>query len=347
MDNSILEQIRETLPKHEKIGIAIGRNPGLDEMGAALALYLSLKGANKTVAIASPTEPVVAIASLVGIDKVKTSLGGEGGDLIVSFPYSEGEIEKVSYTLESGYLNIVVKASSNGISFDERDVKYKRTGGAPSLLFVVGTPRVSDLGDLFNPEALKNTTIINIDNKASNQGFGDIVFVSQRFSSVSEQVAYFLQFLGISLDADIAQNLLSGICFATNNFQDPKTSYIAFEIASVLMKAGAQRQKIQARQQVRDGFSFSQAGGQQQPAKQFPAYQRRDQQDALKWSDVERNVPQTPPVRSQPLQQKTQGPLQRVHQPTQKQQVAPEEKDVQEAPPDWLTPKVYKGSTLV
>ena len=65
------------------------------------------------------------VSSLVGIDKVKKSFnGGANGDLTVTFPYKEGEIEKISYTLEEGKLNILVKAGENGLSFNEKDVEF-------------------------------------------------------------------------------------------------------------------------------------------------------------------------------------------------------------------------------
>jgi nanoRNase/pAp phosphatase (c-di-AMP/oligoRNAs hydrolase) len=241
MDNTAYKRVEEFLAKSKNIGILTGKDPSLDEMGAALALYLSLVELGKSVSIASPSNPRVGIASLVGIDKVKTVLSAEGGDLIVSFPYKEGEIEKVSYTLDNGSLNIVVKPGEKDLSFSEKDVKFSRSQSAPELLFVVGVAKVSDLGSLFDSELLKDTTLVNIDNKVENQGFGDIVLVSPKFSSVSEQMTSLMFSLNLNLDIDISQNLLSGIVNATNNFQDDKTSPVAFEMASYLIRQGASR----------------------------------------------------------------------------------------------------------
>lgn len=289
MEEKTLQKLKELIANNEKIAIAVGKNPSIDEMGAALSLYLSLKASNKNVVVACPTEPLVEVSSLVGIDKVKTIFASDGADLVVSFPYKEGEIEKVSYTLEDGDLNIIVKAGSNGLSFAEKDVRYKRGGGSSlsSLLFVIGTPRLSDLGKLFDPELLKETTVVNIDNKVDNQGFGDIVLVSPRFSSVCEQIANLINFLGLPLDIDGAQNLLSGISFATDNFQKPTTSFLAFEMAGVLLKKGAVRK---------------------------------------------------PSISFKPLPQM---------QEIQEEDFGQDRQSQEEAPPDWLAPKVYKGSTLV
>ena len=131
------------------------------------------------------------------------------------------------------------------MSFQDKDIQFKRAEAkVPPLMFFVGVARLTDLGTMFNPDAFKNTTIINIDNRPDNQGFGEVVMVSPKFSSVSEQVAHFLSELeAVDIDQDIAQNLLSGISHATNDFQDAKTSYLAFEMAGVLMRKGATRQR--------------------------------------------------------------------------------------------------------
>lgn len=309
MDQQTAQKVKEALAKNEKIAILVGKNPSIDDMAAALSLYLGLSKQYKDISISLPNEPLVELSSLVGINKVKTTLGSEGGDLIVSFPYKEGEIEKVSYTLEEGYLNIVVKAGPDGLTFSERDIQYKRGGAFPTLLFIIGTPRLADLGSLFDPEGLKDTTVINIDNKSENQGFGDIVLVSQGFSSVSEQIATLLQALDFDLDIDISQNLLSGISFATDNFQKPTTSASAFEIAGQLMKKGAVRASITSRLQTQDPFY-----------KPSSSTGIRENLDKFQKDD----------------DKKIERELQRK-----------DKKDSKEPPADWLVPKVYKGSTNI
>src|ERR1035437_658993 len=187
MDNLTFNKIREAVGKYSNIAIAAPKDPTVDEMGAALGLYLSLEDLGKSLSIATPNTPLVEVSSLVAIDEVKTSLGAESGDLVVSFPYREGEIEKVSYTRDDNFLNIVVKAGEKGLNFDQKDVQFTRGTKAPELLFIVGAAKVSDLGKLFDPAALKGTIVVNIDNKSDNQGFGDIVLTSTKFSSVDRK----------------------------------------------------------------------------------------------------------------------------------------------------------------
>lgn len=355
MDTQTKQKIAEILQKNQAVSIVLGKNARFDDMAAALSLYLSLKADGKQVSIATPVEPIVELSSLVGINKVKTALGQDKGDLTVSFPYQEGEIEKVSYTLENGYLNIIVKAGQNGLSFSEKDINYKRTGGHIAVLFVVGTPRLSDLETLFDPEALKNTTVVNIDNKNENQGFGDTVFVSTVYSSVSEAVASLLTTLSLPIDQDIAQNLLSGMSFATDNFTSTKTSPTAFEMAAHMLRKGAVREQKQQRSRLsQDTFSQFGAPMPKAPVRTESTFgQSRDQKGFRPRSPFPFQKPQLQQPRPQFQSSTSQfgAPMPKNNTtppPFIEQKDNSKENDLQdEAPADWLTPKVYKGSTLV
>jgi len=316
MENSSFKQIREALEKCKSIGVLTPKDPTLDTMAAALGLYLSLLGTGKEVLIATPSDPLVEVSSLVGIDKVKTSLEGGKGDLVVSFPYQEGTIEKVSYTLENDFLNIIIKAGEAGLSFNEQDIQYSKGQIAPELLFIVGAEKISDLGKLFNPAELKGTTVVNVNNKASEHSFGDIHVVSARFSSVSEAVGNIILSLGLKIDADIAQNLMAGISQATDNFQNQITSPLAFELAGVLLRNGAVR-NAQAKKTARSQADIT-----------------KELQDffALKPNQNEQKPQTTIPYPK----------LQKV----EREKLREDEGDENNNPPeDWLAPKIYKGST--
>lgn len=308
----MLEKIKELLAKNETIGIAVGKNSGVDEMGGALSLYLALTTVGKKVTVACPTEPLVEVSSLVGIDKVKKGFdGGGSGDLTVSFPYKEGEIEKISYTLEDGKLNILVKAGENGLSFNEEGIEYKRGGGAPGLVFVIGTPRLSDLGTFFDPQALKDSKVINIDYKPDNQGFGDIPLIGKNSSSVSELMANFISSLDFNIDVDIASNLLAGIISATENFQNPKTSPLSFEMAAFLMKKGAVREVKDENQVIEEDSFFK------------PKTQPKTPSFAKSTIGTEE--------KKAAFAKEGFGELKGEDNP----------------PDDWLAPKIYKGSTAI
>lgn len=301
-----IQRLKEILGKQGAFAIVVGSNYTIDEIGASLSLYLSLKSQGKDVSIVSSKESLVEVSNLVGIDKVKPNFESESGDLIVSFPYRDDEIGKVSYTLEGGLLNIIVKPKEGTLSFGEKDVVFKRSAETPTVLITVGVKRLSELSGMFDIEGLKDTTIINIDKSDSNEGFGDVVIIGQGASSVSEQVANLLLTLAIPIDPDMAQNLMSGLITATGNFQSPRTSSLAFEMAGVLLRSGARRESVRPQAQ--------------------PSHQ------------------------PQPVSQMHQAQMnQRMVQPQQARQIRefPREQKKNEAPPDWLAPKIFKGSTNV
>ncbi|MEK7571031.1 MAG: hypothetical protein AAB553_02040 [Patescibacteria group bacterium] len=310
MDSNVLQKIKEALSTSTSIGIAVGPHPSLDDMAAALSFYLLLKNANKQVSIASATSPIVEVSGLVGINHVQEKLGGgEAGDLVVSFPYRDGEIEKVSYTLDEqkGLLNIIVKAGELGLSFEEKDVQYVKGSGSIDLLIVVGTPSLADLSSVIDAQKLQDIKIVNIDVKQHNQRFGDVVMVATNRSSVSEHMADILLSLGFQFDQDSAQNLFNGISSATKGFQDPSTSALAFEIVSILMKRGAKRIATPVSTMQPSANPFG-------------------------------TLPQQPPVPMQVPQ-----PTQPMPQPPLTSSDVPSPED--RPPVDWLSPKVYKGSS--
>ncbi len=320
MDNLTFSKIKEALEKYNSIAIVTRKDPTVDEMAGALSLYLSIKNTGKNVIIATPSDPLVEVSSLVGIDEVKTNLGAADGDLVVSFPYREGEIEKVSYTRDDSFLNIVVKAGENGLSFSEKDVKFIRSAGAPELLFVIGSPRVSDLGQLFDTQVLKDTVVVNIDNKAENQGYGDILMVSNRLSSVSEAVANLILTIGLKMDLDMAQNLMLGIAVSTNNFQSDNISPLAFEMAGILLRHGAIRPQASISRRKLNAISFDEDI--EKPLEQI-SIQPKKQQSKIK--DLEESLKQ----QQEEFQNKS----------------VSTDNTLQSPPDDWLEPKIYKGST--
>lgn len=348
MDNNLFQRLKELIEANQTIGIVVSPNPSFDHMAAGLGLYLALKQMNKNVSVVCATDPTVEVSSLVGIDKVQKAFMGAGGDLVVSFPYKEGEIEKVSYNVDNGKLQIVVKAGQQGLSFNQSDVSFQQGGAAPSLLFFIGVADMQSVGFTKAP----GITVVNIDNKANNTKYGDIVHVDGKYTSVSEEVADFLTLLEpqIELDVDTSQNLLSGILAATNDFQNGQGSYLAFEMAGILMKKGAVRSAHGSFANPTTTSMPTNNYFPQQPAQPVQPVAPVMQQPAAPVFQPAQNVP-TPnfgAMFQQPVQEsvQVQQPIS-VEQPVA-QPVQPVAQPASDQPPaDWLMPKVYKGSTTL
>lgn len=291
-----IELIRQVLVKEGDIAIALSSNYSLDEAAAALGLYLVLRNSGRNVQVVSKKQPNVEISHLFAIDKISSGFSGKSGDLVVSFPYREGEIEKISYTMEGGLLNIVVKSGENGINFSQNDVRFNRSGNAPAVLFTIGVRNLDELSFVFDKNSLGSTEIVNIDNKEGNQMYGKVIAVVPTASTVSELVSDMLYSLGYNFDVDSAQNFLTGMIAATNNFQNQNASGLAFEMSGILMRSGAQRKQVSTQQNQPQQIL------QQQPKNQQGLNQNQQQ------NQQQRQQPKNPP-------------------------------------PDWLAPKIFKGST--
>jgi hypothetical protein len=138
-----------------------------------------------------------------------------------------------------------------------------------------------------------------------------------------------------------------GIATATNNFQDPKTSSLAFEMAGILMRNGALRPTPNQpkRENLSMDFGDDQFMEPLMPKKSFNTQPLRPAQPVQSTPTQPR---QAAPIQStqlrtaeqmrNQLKQQEQAPIENVE--------AKEGPGMGETPPDdWLTPKIYKGST--
>src|SRR4051812_41433766 len=123
MDNTTLlnniDAFQAAVTQAQSIGILVSTEQNLDKLGAALALYLSLTQIGKNVQIVSSKDPIVEHSNLVGIDKISRSFSGLTKTIVVSIPFREGEVEKVSYSTEGDRMNFSIIGGDAGIqSFD-------------------------------------------------------------------------------------------------------------------------------------------------------------------------------------------------------------------------------------
>jgi hypothetical protein len=58
----------------------------------------------------------VEISHLVAIDQVKDKFEGDTRTVVISVPYKEGEVEKVSFTTEGDRMNFNIVGGPQGIT---------------------------------------------------------------------------------------------------------------------------------------------------------------------------------------------------------------------------------------
>jgi phosphoesterase RecJ-like protein len=86
--------------------------------------------------------------------------------------------------------------------------------------------------------------VVLIDHHPDIRLVGDINVIDPEYSSSSELVFDLLEFMGVSLTHALATPLLMGIIADTGNFQHSSTTARVLEVASKLMQAGAELERI-------------------------------------------------------------------------------------------------------
>lgn len=246
MTNEDLQQIQTLVTNARRVLVLTHKNPSIDAMASALAIFLAMGKMGKDVTVAMESQPLVEVANLVGIDQVKTSLAGK--NLLITYkPYQLGDFEKVTYLEDPGQAGTLddsfklTIAPRDGFTPDPRNFQFSSTGGlagtAADLIFTVDVLELSQLGSLYNPNLTAATPIINIDNHDPNKDYGKFNLVEPEAASISEIIAFFLRAVNAQIDADIANNLYQGITAATNNFQSPKVAAATFEAAAICLRS--------------------------------------------------------------------------------------------------------------
>lgn len=222
-DQSPISDSPLELTDAHSVVVLLPKNPSFACVASGLALYLSLEKAGKNVEIACPSQMLVEVNRLVGVQKIQTKLSGR--NLVISFDYVKDAIEKVSYNVENGKFNLVVVPKPDHAALDHHSVTYSYTGADGDVAVLIGTRRTESVGDLIpQGESAKNL----------------LSLVPGPDRTLASEVALVIASLSVTPDVDIANNLFAGLLNETDNFQ--RASAVDFETAAALIRAGAARQ---------------------------------------------------------------------------------------------------------
>lgn len=315
MDNNqnTLSRIQEITTKCRSAVIVIPSNPSIDAIAASTSLYLALSKMNKTVSIACSQKPS---SDLIASDKIQNTIGAGGDSLMISFPYSDGAIDKVDYNIQGQSFNLVVTPRPGFQKLNQNQVNFSYTGGLVDVIFVVDAPTLNSLGTIYtdNQNQFNGKDIVNIDRHLTNAYFGTVNYVNKTISSISELVLSIVQTLGIEIDRDIATNLYAGAAASTNNFTSYSTNADTFEHIAALLRAGA----------VKKTFKKPIP-----PVNSFQAPQQIINRQPQIINSIPSHNPEMP----------KSGPIESV----EKEAVIDKTQTSQE----WLKPKIFKGGGLI
>jgi len=236
-DNSI-NRIIEVIQKNKAGAIVFPANPSVDCLAAATSLYLALTKLGKTVSLTC-SNPVTS--DLFAADKIQSTIGTGGDNLVISFPYTDGSVDKVDYNIQDNQFNLIVIPQSGQPKLNPNQVKYSYSGGKIDFIITIDTPTLKTLGYIYenNQDKFQGVEIINIDRHLTNANFGTINFVDKTSSSSSEMILKIIESLSIEIDKEIATKLYTGIITATNNFSSYSVNAKTLESSALLLKKGA------------------------------------------------------------------------------------------------------------
>ncbi len=241
--NSLVERLKAIVEKSRLGAIIVPKQVSYDTLSAATSLYLSFleRGLDLVLVSETPVE-----ADLIGVEKFTTSLSAPGDNLVISFPYQEGAVDKVDYQIDGANFNLIITPKDSRFKLDPKQVKFFYTGGNFDFIIVLDSPSLTNLGELYqnNQSLFQGREIINIDRHFTNTNFGTLNIVVKNISSLSELVYQILKLGNFLIDKEIATNLYAGLLSTTNNFTSFSTTADTLLAASELLRKGAMKKII-------------------------------------------------------------------------------------------------------
>lgn len=316
-----LTELKNLLPSAKNILIALPVGSDTDRLAAGLALFLTLQAQGKQVSLVCEDTMRVSQAHLFGIDHIQKNLPQtEGGNLTLTLEgvaASNGTVpalEKLDWYTEGSNLNLVFHVLQ-GQTFQPARIIPRYQGSGFNLIFVVGAANLDSLGSIYkqNSQSFSGVHIVNIDNQ-NNTGFGQTNVVDASASSISEVVTTVLSDLGIVFDADSASNLLAGIFTATDNLVSPKVNADTYMAVAQCLRVGGKKPT-----------PLGTAGPLPDLSALIPKEEPQLSQAQFTIPPVVANDSQKPSPEERPVGEGV----------------------VAETPePEWLTPKIFKGTSL-
>lgn len=311
-----ITQVKDVLDKAKDVIIVTHERPTADSIGASLALYLGLTSLGKKVVIACPEPMTVELSSFVGVNKISQEISKK--NFVISLDYQEGSIEKVSYNIEGNKFNLVIEPREGYDTFSKDKVSFTNAGTTADVIVAVDTIHLGGLKKLYESEKelYASKPVINIDRHPNNVAYGQVNVIDSQASSTAEVVYQLMTGLGVTISPDMATNLLNAVYSATNNFTSATVTSDAFELAANCVKIGGKR--------------FRRVNPQQQTvSEELPTGEKATTET------TQQSIVKEPQL----MEQKIETHVTPI-------QLPPQPKKMQEAPADWLKPKIFKSSNL-
>jgi len=176
MEFSPKQQTTELIKKAERILLVGSIHPDPDTLGSMLAFSAVLSDLGKDVTAVVSAKVSENYNFLPAIDILQAELKGSK-DVVVKVPLKDNPVEKLSYDVKDGYLNIVLSAKNT--PYKQHDFVIQEGAYKYDLIVVLDTPDIDKIDRIYdkNAELFFEKPVINIDHHAGNEYFGTVNLV--------------------------------------------------------------------------------------------------------------------------------------------------------------------------
>ncbi|HVI69149.1 MAG TPA: hypothetical protein VM581_01705 [Magnetospirillaceae bacterium] len=237
------QQVVERIRQSTSILVAVGNNPSVDALAAALGLSLMLNKMNKhaTAVFSGQIPPAIRF-----LEPAKTFESNVDAlrDFIISL--DKEKADRLRYKVEDDVVRIFITPYKTSIT--EKDLQYSQGDFNVDLILALGVEKRDELDKAIvsHGRILHDATVVTINMNNQHSSLGALDWNDGAASSLCEMLVGLseaLQQPGI-LDAQISTALLTGVVAATDRFSNKQTTPRVMTMAAQLMAAGANQQLI-------------------------------------------------------------------------------------------------------
>lgn len=224
--------------------VTVSTNPTVDQLAAAIGFTLVLNAIKKHgTAVFSGEIP--STLEFLQPDKTIEKNTDSLRDFIIAL--DKAKADKLRYKIEDKYVKIFITPYRTSI--DEKDLEFSQGDFNVEVVLALGVKKKEELDQAITAHGriLHDATVINI-NIQPGENIGGLnwnVPAASSYSEVLVNVADLIRGDNTNIfDAQTATAFLTGIVAETDRFSNDKTSPQTMNMASILMKAGANQQLI-------------------------------------------------------------------------------------------------------
>jgi hypothetical protein len=248
-DIKVKKQVVEKIKASTNILIAVGKDPSVDDLSAAVGLATLLNKMDKhTTAIFSGSIPPAI--NFLEPDKIFESTVDSLRDFIIAL--DKEKADHLRYKVEGDVVKIFITPYRTTITGD--DLEFSQGDYNVELVLALGVTNQDHLDTALSAhgQILHDATVLTFSVGEETSQLGTLDWHDSGASSLCEMIANISESLKSDkslLDKQIATALLTGIVASTERFSNTRTTAQVMTIAAQLMAAGADQQLIAAKLQ--------------------------------------------------------------------------------------------------